>query len=40
MDLLKRATEMNLTLDEKAIKLLDKFRRETKEAIAKHVSVH
>ncbi|KAK4018353.1 hypothetical protein OUZ56_000414 [Daphnia magna] len=36
VDLLKRAVKMNLALDEKAVKLLDKFKRETSEAIAKH----
>lgn len=40
VDLLKRAVKMNLALDEKAVKLLDKFKRETSEAIAKHVSIH
>ena len=39
MDLLNRAIEMNLTLDERAIKLLDKFKRETTEALAKYVSI-
>ena len=39
MDLLNRAIKMNLTLDERAIKLLDKFKRETTEALAKYVSI-
>jgi hypothetical protein len=38
VNLLNRAAQMNLALDEKAIKLLDKFKRETKEAMGKHVS--
>ena len=39
MDLLNRAAKMNLALDEKAIRLLDKFKRETKEVMGKHVSL-
>ena len=39
MQLLNRAAEINLALDEKAIKVLDKFKRETKEAMGKHVSI-
>ncbi len=39
MDLLNRAISMNLKLDDRAIKVLDKFKRETTEAIAKYVSI-
>lgn len=38
VDLMNRAEKMNVTLNEKAIKLLDTFKRETTEAMAKYVS--
>lgn len=38
VDLLKTAEKLNLALDDRAVKLLDKFKRETMEAMAKHVS--
>jgi len=38
IDLLNQAVQMDLTLDEKALKMLDQFKNDTMEKLAKFVT--